>query len=153
MSWLNGTRVVLEKIGEIKEPVIIVTGDQVIDYEGEILEKPESKEEARKFITGYQKSPPITVSGVCVIHTGTKQKRSGVSRCVVKMRPLPDDLIEEIIDDPKSLVYSCCGGLVVDHPLVSPYVEFDGLDMSSVFGLPKDLTRELVASVLEASTE
>jgi septum formation protein len=71
---------VLQKIGETKEPVIIVTGDQVIDYEGQILEKPETKEEARKFIAGYRKSPPITVSGICVIHTGTKQKRSGVSR-------------------------------------------------------------------------
>ena len=42
----------------------LLTCDQVVVHEDEILEKPETEEEARRFIDGYGRSPASTVGSI-----------------------------------------------------------------------------------------
>ena len=62
-------------LSRISEPVILITSDQVISWNGKILEKPENNEEAREFLRGYSPSQsPKTVTAVVVVNTETGKK-------------------------------------------------------------------------------
>ena len=56
---------------------LILTGDQVVVWNGQILEKPENEKEARAFIAGYGESPPSTV-GSCVVTDAATLLDSGL---------------------------------------------------------------------------
>ncbi|ESR48239.1 Maf-like protein [Citrus sinensis] len=53
------------------EPTILITGDQVVVYEGVIREKPSSREEARRFIKDYSGGQCATVGSVLVTNLKT----------------------------------------------------------------------------------
>jgi septum formation protein len=48
----------------VEKQGFLLTCDQVVVHEDEILEKPETEEEARRFIDGYGRSPASTVGSV-----------------------------------------------------------------------------------------
>jgi septum formation protein len=63
----------LPSLKEHKETVL-VTCDQVVLFEGEVREKPESEEEARLFLEGYRGSHASTVSAVIATNTETGKR-------------------------------------------------------------------------------
>jgi septum formation protein len=63
-------------------------------------------------------------------------------------KPIPKDVVDELIE--KGDVMWCCGGFVVDDPLIMPYLDKREGDEDSIIGLPMRLTRQLIA---EVSTE
>jgi septum formation protein len=65
---------------------ILLTGDQVVTCENQILEKPESVDEAKLFLRMYGRSPPSTV-GSCVLHHHPSGIRvSGVDTATIHFR-------------------------------------------------------------------
>lgn len=89
-------------------------------HNGEIREKPESAEEARSFIRSYADAPASTVgAAVCTcLDTGTTVEDLDI--CTLHMDPVPEDVIDALIEE--GGVFACAGGLMVEHPLVQPYV-------------------------------
>lgn len=93
---------------------------QVVVHSGELREKPESPEEARRFIRSYGDSPASTI-GACVctcLETGTTVEDLDI--CRVHMDPVPEDVINSLIEE--GGVFATAGGLMVEHPLVQPHV-------------------------------
>jgi septum formation protein len=89
-------------------------------HKGELREKPESAEEARRFIKSYSEAPASTI-GACVctcLDTGTVVEDLDI--CEIHMDPVPDDVVEALIEE--GGVFACAGGLTVEHPLVQPLV-------------------------------
>ena len=129
---------------------IVLTGDQVVVHQGEILEKPESVDQAKDFCARYAVSPPSTVGSCVLTHLPSMQQVSGVDSATINFRPsIADknekglDLIDRLILD-KAPVLDCAGGLMVEHPFVREHLErIDGTE-DSVMGLSKDLVMKLL---------
>ena len=123
---------------------VVLTGDQVVTWNGKILEKPESIQEAKEFVAGYAHSPPSTVGSCVLTHWPSKIQVSGVDTATIHFSPnLPTDLVDRLLEDDQPIL-SCAGGLMVEHPLVQANLErIDGTE-DSVMGLSKDLVQQLL---------
>jgi septum formation protein len=128
---------------------VVLTGDQVVVCEGKILEKPESIEEAKSFVSRYANSPPATVGSCVLTHLPSGIQVSGVDTATIYFKPtVPIDLIDNLLKD-DAPVLSCAGGLMIEHLLVREHVErIDGTE-DSVMGLSKDLVLRLLQELSE----
>lgn len=128
---------------------VVLTGDQVVTCNGQILEKPESVEEAREFVASYAKNPPATVGSCVLTHLPSGIQVSGVDTATIYFKPtIPADLVDKLIelDEP---IMSCAGGLMIEHPLTKEHLDrIDGTE-DSVMGLSKDLVMRLLGELSE----
>lgn len=131
---------------EDAQPTLLITCDQVVVYEGMIREKPSSKEEARQFIKGYSGGYAATVSSVLVTNLSNGSKKGGWDKVEIHFHDIPEEVIDKLIEE--GLVLNVAGGLIIEHPLVLPYVKEVVGGTDSVMGLPKALTRRLMEEVL-----
>lgn len=129
-----------------ERPTLLITADQVVVHEGVILEKPKSADEARRFIRGYGRAPASTVGAVLVTNLTTGVRVGGVDKTEVYFHAIPEDVIEALVEE--GSVFWTAGGLLVEHPLVSPLVEAMVGSLDSVMGLPKALTHSLIAKAI-----
>lgn len=129
-----------------ERPILLITADQVVVHEGVILEKPKSADEARRFIRGYGRAPASTVGAVLVTNLTTGVRVGGVDKTEVYFHAIPEEVIEALVEE--GSVFWAAGGLLVEHPLVSPLVEAMVGSLDSVMGLPKALTHSLIAKAL-----
>ena len=129
----------------IKEPALLITADQVVLCNGEILEKPESPEQARRFLKGYAKYPAQPVNAVVVTNTETGAQAGENDENTVYFRAFPDDVIEQLIA--QGNIFRQAGSFSLEDPLVAPYVERIVGTLDSVEGLPKEITERLMKVV------
>lgn len=129
----------------VTEPSVIIASDQVTLLNGEICEKPRDAAEAREMMRRSSDEPSATVTAVAVANTATGARAHGIDTVRIWIKPLPDDLIERLIE--QGDVMGCSGALSIEEPLLQPHVaRVDGA-LDSVIGLPLALTRKLVESV------
>lgn len=122
---------------------LILTGDQVVVWKGQILEKPENEKEARAFIAGYGEAPPSTVGSCVVTDAATRRQWHAVDVATVHFRPIPEATVDKLLAEGE--VYHCAGGLMVEHPLVEPHIERMDGEIDSVMGLRKKTVSNLLA--------
>lgn len=121
---------------------LLITCDQVVVHNGNILEKPKDEAEARRFIAGYATAPASTISAIVCTDLATRKTCQGVDIATIHFSSIPKDSVDALIKEGE--VYWCAGGLMVEHPLVEPHVtRLDGA-LDSVMGLPKELTLKLL---------
>lgn len=128
------------------EPTLLITSDQVVVYEGVIREKPSSKQEARQFLKDYSGKQAATVGSVLVTDLKTGLRKGDSDRVEIHFNEIPDEVIEKLVDEGTTLYVA--GGLIIEHPLIFPYVKEVVGTTDSVMGLPKDLTEKLLKAVL-----
>ncbi|KAH9692987.1 Maf-like protein [Citrus sinensis] len=128
------------------EPTILITGDQVVVYEGVIREKPSSREEARRFIKDYSGGQCATVGSVLVTNLKTGFRKGEWDRVEIQFHEIPDEVIEKLIEE--GIVLNVAGGLITEHSLILPYVKQVVGAMDSVMGLPKAVTEKLIKEAL-----
>jgi septum formation protein len=124
---------------------LLITCDQVVVYEGAIREKPSTKEEAREFIKGYSGSYAATVSSVLVTNLKSGCKKGEWDKVEIHFHAIPDQVIEDLIEE--GMVQKVAGGLLIEHPLISPYIKQVVGTTDSVMGLPSALTAKLIKEV------
>ena len=146
LSTLEGTKVTDGDFGGL----VVLTADQVVTHNGSILEKPESIEEARDFVSRYAESAPRTVGACVLTHIPSGIQVSGVDSAQINFLPTvaDGDLIGKLLED-DAPVLSCAGGLMVEHPLVQAHISgIDGTE-DSVMGLSKALVLKLLDELKE----
>uniref|UniRef100_A0A7N2R6Y0 Maf-like protein n=1 Tax=Quercus lobata TaxID=97700 RepID=A0A7N2R6Y0_QUELO len=119
---------------------------EVVVYEGIIREKPSSKEEAREFIKGYSGGQAAVVGSVLVTNLKTGKRKGGWERAEVYFYNIPDDIIDILIEE--AITLNVAGGLMLEHPLISPFVEAVVGTTDTVMGLPKALTEKVILEAL-----
>ncbi|XP_022765694.1 maf-like protein DDB_G0281937 isoform X4 [Durio zibethinus] len=138
------------------DPTLLITSDQVVIYEGVVREKPANEKEAREFIQGYSGGHAATVGSVLVTNLKTGFRKGAWDRVEIYFHEIPDEIIEKLIEE--GTVLHVAGGLIIEHPLIKPYVkQVVSLIISvnhmvgttdSVMGLPKALTQKLIKEAL-----
>ncbi|KAJ4832724.1 hypothetical protein Tsubulata_022473, partial [Turnera subulata] len=128
------------------EPTLLITADQVVVYEGMIREKPSNDAEAREFMKDYSGGHAATVGSVLVTNLKTGFRKGEWDRVEIYFHEIPDEVIEKLIEE--GMVLRVAGGLIIEHPLVLPYVKQVVGTTDSVMGLPKALTEKLIREAL-----
>ncbi|XP_024973215.1 maf-like protein DDB_G0281937 isoform X1 [Cynara cardunculus var. scolymus] len=138
------------QIGEDKDaqPTLLITCDQVVVYEGTIREKPANDEEARQFIKGYSGKHAATVSSVFVTNLTTGFTKGDCDKVEIHFHDIPDHVIDKLLEE--GLVLNVAGALIIEHPLIVPYVKELIGTTDSVMGLPKALTQNLLKEAMKA---
>lgn len=129
----------------ISEPALLITSDQVVLCNGEILEKPHDKNEARRFLELYKEYPPQTVTAVVVTDTSAGARKEGIDTSTVWFFPLPNTVIEEVIQEEK--MFAWAGGYDIADPHFIPYIKKIEGDPEGICGLPWKLTAQLLAEL------
>ena len=114
----------------------------MVVHEGCILEKPESQEEARAFIHGYGRAPACTVGSILCTNLSTGQTFEGVDTTHIHFTPFSESTIDQLLEQGDCLY--CAGGLMCEHPVVTPYVTRIEGTLDSVMGLSKLLVMQLL---------
>ncbi|KAK6792922.1 hypothetical protein RDI58_012003 [Solanum bulbocastanum] len=134
------------------EPTLLITCDQVyvisvllIIY-GVVREKPSSEAEARQFMKDYANGHAATVTSVLVTNLATGSRRGEWDKVEIYFHDIPDQVIDKLIEE--GIVLYAAGGLIIEHPLVLPYIKEVVGSTDSVMGLPKALTERLIKEVL-----
>lgn len=117
---------------------VLLTGDQVVAFRGEIREKPRDLAQAREFLASYAATPVDFVGALCLHDIGTGRRVVAVHAAHVHFAPT----IAEVEADEAML--ACAGGIMVEHPRVAPHVKHVEGGMDSVMGLSTKLLCELL---------
>ena len=129
---------------------IVLTGDQVVVCNGQIMEKPHDVHEAQEFVSTYASHPPSTVGSCILTHLPSGIQVSGVDTATIHFTPdVPANLVNQLLAD-DAPVLSCAGGLMIEHPRVQEHVvRIDGTE-DSVMGLSKDLVLRLLQELADS---
>lgn len=126
-----------------KLPRYLLTADQVITHKSNILEKPLDIIEARNFIKSYSESSCSTVGSIILTDRLDESKiESGVDICTIYFKKIPDDIVEKILEEEDCM--HCAGGLMVEHPLLQPYIDRIDGTIESVMGLSLELLNNTI---------
>ncbi|XP_034675607.1 7-methyl-GTP pyrophosphatase isoform X2 [Vitis riparia] len=128
------------------KPTILVAADTVVVYEGMVREKPSSKEEARQFIKDYSGGHAATVGSVIITNLKTGFRKGGWDKVEIYFHEIPDEMIDKLIEE--GTVLYVAGGLIIEHPLILPFIKEVVGTTDSVMGLPKALTERLIKEAL-----
>ncbi|XP_009588765.1 uncharacterized protein LOC107800667 isoform X2 [Nicotiana tabacum] len=135
-----------ENLEKDSNPTLLVAADTVVVYEGMVREKPSSEAEARQFMKDYANGHAATVSSVLVTNLVTGCRRGEWDKVEIYFHDIPDQVIDKLIEE--GIVLYAAGGLIIEHPLVLPYIKEVVGSTDSVMGLPKALTERLIKEVL-----
>ncbi|KAJ8907959.1 hypothetical protein NDN08_008062 [Rhodosorus marinus] len=146
---------ILERINSKGVPkyegeVFLLTGDQVVEHNGKILEKPLDEKEARTFIEGYNRAPARTVGSIIITNVKTGERFESVDTAEIYFHEIPGEVIDKLIEEGE--VFYCAGGLKVEDPLVSRYVDHIAGGMDSVMGLSKATVERLLKNAMESAS-
>ncbi|CAA0104245.1 Maf-like protein YceF [Zhongshania aliphaticivorans] len=134
-------------ISASNENAIVIGGDQVASFKGEILSKPKTKEKAFEQLSTLSGNEHQLITSLAIIANGQEYLHSCIA--IMKMRALSDAQISRYIDIDEPL-YSC-GSYRLEALGISLFEAINCEDYSSIIGIPlmwtaKTLT-ELGASV------
>ena len=132
---------------KISGPAIIITSDQVVLFNSQIREKPQSIAEAREMIKTAHLYPNITITSVVVTETQNNIQISGVDIASAKCERIPEEIIEAYLATGEPLYMA--GSFDIEHPLLTPYIKIIFGEQESILGLPKTLTQKLLKEISE----
>ena len=131
--------------------VLLVCGDSVVTHKSAILGKPKSKEHARSIMRSYATAPATTVSSIVVVNMNTKMFWAGVDEAEVYFRPLPEKLIDDLIENGDAM--ESAGGLRVEHPEVTKYIDCIIGEKSALMGFSQPLAEELLLKAISGGED
>eukprot|EP00242_Pyramimonas_sp_CCMP2087_P012104 CAMPEP_0198212190 /NCGR_PEP_ID=MMETSP1445-20131203/25574_1 /TAXON_ID=36898 /ORGANISM="Pyramimonas sp., Strain CCMP2087" /LENGTH=218 /DNA_ID=CAMNT_0043886585 /DNA_START=217 /DNA_END=873 /DNA_ORIENTATION=+ len=138
-----------EPLNSGASPTLLITCDQVVDHRGKILEKPETREEARENLLSYSTAPARTVASIVCTNLDTGYTCEGVDCSEVFFHQIPDAILEKLLED--EITYQVAGGLCIEHPLVAPLIKSLVGSMDSVQGFPKELVKRLLVEAYNSA--
>ncbi|KAF9678314.1 hypothetical protein SADUNF_Sadunf07G0022000 [Salix dunnii] len=108
-------------VEEDARATLLITADTVVVSNGMVREKPNNKEEAREFIKGYSGGHAAVIGSVVVSNLTTGIQNGAWEKAEVYFHEIPDEIIDSVIEEGSTL--HVAGGLTLEHPLTSPFVE------------------------------
>lgn len=130
---------------KIKSPAILITADQVVVCNKQILGKPKNQAEAENFIHGYEFHPMETVSSLLATNTQTGKCVEGIDIAKVYFKPIPSAIIKTGIR--LGRVMRCSGAMRCEDEPFSDFVKKFVGTKDSTSGMPLKLLKKLLKEV------
>jgi septum formation protein len=124
---------------------VLLCADQVVVCNNRILEKPSNELEAREFLRLYDSFPCSTVGSIILCDTSNGKRLYSVDVVNIYFKPFRRDVIDALIDE--GIVYNCAGALMIEHPLVIPFISNIDGSLDSVMGLNPDHLLSMLQSL------
>lgn len=113
---------------------LIIGSDQVATFDGRIIGKPHSKDNAKKQLASFSGKKITFLTGLAVHNTATGETKSLVEPFEVHFRTLTDNQIIRYID--KELPLDCAGSFKSEGLGITLFERLDGRDPNTLVGLP-----------------
>lgn len=143
---LEKFRAIADRIDLVEnQKTILITGDQVSVFGGEIREKPATEEECRIWMQEYQVQPVECCSSIVV---GCIEDESIVKGSVFgeqRYKEVPESIMERLLEEKEIL--SCCGGYIVSCDTIRPYISERNCSEDVLMGFPKQLVLKLLKEI------
>jgi septum formation protein len=124
----------------------LLTADTVAVYQQKILEKPSSEAEFVANMQSYSTAPCSLVSGVVVTDLINGEQYEGSETATLHFAPLTEEAVSGLLSEGR--VFNCAGGIMVENPLMRPFISaIEGAE-DAVMGLPKSLVKSLLTDRL-----
>ncbi len=130
---------------QVKEPSIVIASDQVVVWNGQIREKPVSKEQAREFIKSYGKQPATIINGMVVTNTKTGKRAEGLCAMHIWYNPISDADAASLAE--YDGVMDCAGALRSENPAMMQFMSKTDGSFDIARGLPKKLLGKLLQEI------
>lgn len=140
----------LEDEPELKKKLdLLVCGDQVIGFNGEIREKADSQKQVKEFLQSYGLTGHPAEAFSCIevtnLNSGKRIIEVGVAKTFFKQ--VPDDVVQKLIDKEDILV--CAGAFVIEDELLAPYIDRIEGELETMQGMPKVLVKDLLIKSIQ----
>ena len=122
------------KIGGKHPDKLVIGCDQVLDFDGQILSKPQTPEEAREQLKALRGKRHSLLSAVVVYHELEPLWRH-VGQVRLYMRDISDSYLEEYVDRNWPSLQSSVGGYKLEEEGVRLFSRIEG-DYFTILGLP-----------------
>ncbi|WP_438981674.1 Maf family protein [Lentibacter sp.] len=133
------------KIGGKHPDKLVIGCDQVLDFDGQILSKPQTPEEAREQLKALRGKRHSLLSAVVVYHELEPLWRH-VGQVRLYMRDISDSYLNEYVDRNWPSLQSSVGGYKLEEEGVRLFSRIEG-DYFTILGLPLiEMTNYLTAS-------
>lgn len=131
--------------------VMIVAADTVIVFEGEVLGKPEDRDDAMRMIKRLQGTEHAVVTGVCVMDADSGEMEVAFELTVVRLRPMSTTHIEQFLDTNEW--QGKAGGYQILKSIDKHIAEIEG-SVTNVIGLPLLMLVEMLSELgVDVSTD
>lgn len=131
--------------------VMIVAADTVIVFEGEILGKPEDRDDARRMIERLQGAGHEVMTGVCVMDADSGEIEVASEVTVVRFRPMSTVQVEQFLDTDEW--QGKAGGYQILKSIDQHIAEIEG-SVTNVIGLPLVMLVEMLSDLgVDVSTD
>ena len=120
------------KIHKIHRKAVIIGSDQVCAYEGSILGKPLTEDQARKQLQSFSDNCINFFTAICVLTA--KEHFQHIDKTTVHFRKLSDDEIDRYIEIEQPL--DCAGAFKVEGMGISLFKSIQSEDPTALVGLP-----------------
>jgi septum formation protein len=128
---------------------VVLTGDQVVCIDNDIMEKPLDKDEAKRFMRKYHLHPVRTVGSIVLTNVTSSKRVSGVDIVSITFSEIPEQVIDQIVADGE--VMYCCGALMIEHELIRPYIKnIEGGGEDAIRGMSLDHVRRLLIDLMRS---
>lgn len=111
---------------------IVIGGDQVASFDGNILSKPQTKEKAFAQLKALTGNEHQLITSLAIIANGEEYLHTCVAS--MQMRKLTDEQIRRYIDADEPL--QCCGSYRLEALGISLFERIDCDDYTSIIGIP-----------------
>lgn len=122
------------KISEKFPDALVIGCDQVLDFNGQMLSKPETREEARDQLRQMRGERHMLLSAAVICEAGKPLWRH-IGQVRLRMRDFSDDFLEGYLDRNWPEIGHSVGGYKLEEEGVRLFSRIDG-DYFTVLGLP-----------------
>ncbi|KAB2618056.1 maf-like protein [Pyrus ussuriensis x Pyrus communis] len=121
---------------------MLITADTVISHCKIFIDFEVVVCEAWNFIKGYSGGQAAVIGSVLETNLKTGKRKGVWRRAEVYFHVIPEEVIDSLMEE--GITLNVAGGLMLEHPLISPFVEAVIGTIDTVMGLPTELTEKLI---------
>ena len=139
---------ILKDISPKRQKALLITADQISVHDTLILEKPSSGDEIRRRLEVLMGSirPLQFWNGLTVTNLWTGASIEATDSSFTIVRKIPKEILLKIIEN--EIFLTCASGVMIEHPLYSPYVIKTSGGFDTIIGLTISLFEKLAKELL-----
>ena len=128
---------------------ILITCDQIVLCNNNILEKPESIDEAYKFFKSYSNNHIKLINGIVLTHYPTNRQITNIDISTIYFNNITEENINDLIKNTN--IFTSAGGIIIEDENMSKLIKNIEGSISSIMGLNYELLINMIKNIIPAS--